>query len=164
MGEHRADILAIDDCVVELQHSHLSARDIREREAFYGKMIWLLDGGPFQDQLRVERRAKEIFFSWSPSRPSWLAASKPVFIHGFTLGTHINAINKGTGRLERQWRPIAVSDDILQIKKVRTRRWVSGAARIITTARFRERLLDFSGYGERVAIEQLKVAESAGRE
>jgi len=143
MGEHRADILGLEDCVIELQHSPISPKDIRGREAFYGKMIWLLDGGPFRDQLRVEKRAKEIFFSWSPSRPSWLSANKPVFIHGFTLGTHLNAINKASGRLERQFRPLAVSDDILQIKQIRNRRWVSGAAKIIPVERFRERLLDF---------------------
>ncbi|MFI5384850.1 MAG: competence protein CoiA [Fimbriimonadales bacterium] len=162
-GEHRADILGNDECVVELQHSSISTTEIREREAFYGRMIWLLDGAPFQDKLRVETRADEIFFSWSPSRPSWLAARKPVFIHGFSIGTHLKIVNKQTGRLERHWRPLATSDDILQIRRIKTRRWLTGEARIVTVERFRERMLDFSKY-ERIAVEQLKVAELTGRE
>ena len=144
MGEHRADILAADDCVIELQHSSISANEIREREAFYGRMIWLLDGSTFQDQLRVEKRPDGVFFSWSPSRPSWLAARKPVFIQGFSVGSHLKAVNKHTGRIDRVWRPVAQSGDILQIREIKTRRWVSGLGRIISVDRFKERLFEFS--------------------
>ena len=158
MGEHRADILGAENCVIELQHSFISATDIRDREAFYGKMIWLLDGAPFQDQLRVEKRSDQSFFSWSPSRPTWLAATKPVFVHGFSIGSHLTVINRHTGRLEKQWRPVATSSDILQIRNIKTTRWVSGEARIITVARFREKMLDGL---EGIAIENLKVAELA---
>jgi hypothetical protein len=147
MGEHRADILAAGDCVIELQHSFISAKEIREREEFYGRMIWLLDGSTFRDQLRVERRAQEVFFSWSPSRPTWMAARKPIFIQGFSVGTHLKAVNKHTGRIERLWRPLAVCEEILQIRKIKTRRWVTGDARIISLARFQERLFDFSVKG-----------------
>jgi len=40
---HRADILTDDGCVVELQHSPISVEDIRNRESFYGNMVWLFD-------------------------------------------------------------------------------------------------------------------------
>ena len=40
---HRADILTDDGCVVELQHSPLLLEDLRNRESFYCKMIWLFD-------------------------------------------------------------------------------------------------------------------------
>jgi competence CoiA-like predicted nuclease len=44
---HRADILNPDigggNFVIELQHSPISTRTIRERELFYGDMIWIID-------------------------------------------------------------------------------------------------------------------------
>lgn len=40
---HRADIVAVDGTVVELQHSSISSVEIREREDFYGKIAWLFD-------------------------------------------------------------------------------------------------------------------------
>jgi competence CoiA-like predicted nuclease len=40
---HRADII-IDGLVIELQHSPLPVPEVREREEFYGNMIWVLDG------------------------------------------------------------------------------------------------------------------------
>lgn len=139
-GEHRADILAADDCVVELQHSRISAAEIRAREAFYGRMIWLIDGKPFMDQFRVEKGSDGARFSWSPARPSWLAARKPMFIQGFTVGTYFNAVCRQTGRLERQWRPLYESDDILQIRSIRRRGLIAGEGRILSVERFRERM------------------------
>ncbi len=43
MGPHRADVLAHDDVVIELQHSSIDADSIAARESFYGNMIWLFD-------------------------------------------------------------------------------------------------------------------------
>lgn len=42
-GNHRADIIGNNNIVVELQHSSISSDDIRERESFYGDMVWLFD-------------------------------------------------------------------------------------------------------------------------
>ncbi|HYK70357.1 MAG TPA: competence protein CoiA family protein [Streptosporangiaceae bacterium] len=43
---HRADAVAADGTVVELQHSSISTAEIAERESFYGKrMIWIFDVG-----------------------------------------------------------------------------------------------------------------------
>ena len=85
-----------------------------------------------------------MFFSWSPSKPSWLAARKPVFIHSFTLGTHLTTVNKHTGKLDRRWMPSTECSDILQILQIKTRRWVSGSGRIVSCDRFKERMLDIS--------------------
>lgn len=41
---HRADIV-INDTVIELQHSPLPVCEVRERENFYNKMFWIVDGG-----------------------------------------------------------------------------------------------------------------------
>ena len=40
---HRADIVTRRGTVIELQHSPLGVDEIGEREAFYGKMIWLFE-------------------------------------------------------------------------------------------------------------------------
>jgi hypothetical protein len=40
---HRADLLLPNGIVVELQHSYISPDEIREREQFYGRMIWIFD-------------------------------------------------------------------------------------------------------------------------
>lgn len=42
-ARHRADIVTKSGIVIELQHSPLAVGEIAEREAFYGKMIWLFD-------------------------------------------------------------------------------------------------------------------------
>lgn len=44
MAPHRADIRLPDGLVIELQASSIDGVEIREREQFYGRMIWLLDG------------------------------------------------------------------------------------------------------------------------
>lgn len=41
---HRADVV-INGLVIELQHSPLPTYEVREREQFYGRMIWIIDGG-----------------------------------------------------------------------------------------------------------------------
>jgi hypothetical protein len=40
---HRADIRATDGQIVEVQHSPIKLPKIREREEFYGDMVWLWD-------------------------------------------------------------------------------------------------------------------------
>lgn len=43
IGPHRADIVGNGNRVIELQHSPISVGEIRERETFYGDMVWLFD-------------------------------------------------------------------------------------------------------------------------
>lgn len=140
-GEHRADILAADDCVIELQHSPLGLEEIWDRERFYGRMIWLLDGATFRDRIRVETRGDHVEFSWAHGRETWSRAGRPIFIHAFTLGTHLRAPNPATGKMERRWRPLAPSSDILQILEFRRRPRLHGTGRILSLDRFCERML-----------------------
>lgn len=100
MGEHRADIRTPSG-VIELQHSPIAPEEIREREAFYGRMIWLLDGRRMVLGLdefgvdhvaRIERvdarqpsglphpRAGFAYWLWRRPRTSFLAAKKRLFI------------------------------------------------------------------------------------
>lgn len=137
-GEHRADLIASDGCILELQHSPISVQEIQEREHFYGKMVWLLDGRVFWDQFRVEKHANADRFTWSHARPSWLSARKPVFIHGFSIGQHMKMVNGFTGKVEPVWKPLARSNDIFQIKSVQRRGRVVGTGKIIPLERFRQ--------------------------
>lgn len=100
LGEHRADIRTPKG-VIELQHSPITPEKIREREAFYGQMIWLLDGRRMvfglnefglDDVARIERvevspwsglsppPAGFAYWLWRRPRTSFLAAKKRLFI------------------------------------------------------------------------------------
>jgi hypothetical protein len=46
IGPHRADVLSPRG-VIELQHSSISAAEIRKREQFYEKMVWVIDAQNF---------------------------------------------------------------------------------------------------------------------
>ncbi len=140
-GEHRADILARDGAVIELQHSPIAAEEIGSREGFYGKMLWLLDGMPIRDYIRVELASGEPRFTWAYGRPTWFRAKMPVFIHGFTVGTWIKKPDPKTGHLLQFWNPISASNDILQIRSLKYRPTVHGVGRIVTLDAFATRLL-----------------------
>jgi competence CoiA-like predicted nuclease len=66
MGPHRADIVAADGTVCELQHSSLSLGEALEREAFYGRMFWILDSQEFRDRLHFRSGGSQWRgFSWA---------------------------------------------------------------------------------------------------
>lgn len=81
-GPHRADILAWDGTVIELQNSAISPDEIEERERFYRRMIWVINGAKFSDRLFItkHRGKKEVTFRWKNFQPRWLFARKPIFI------------------------------------------------------------------------------------
>ena len=63
MGTRRADIRATRKImsvpyVIELQHSPIEFAEIIEREDFYGRMVWLLDGNGFKDHFEFGRAKK----------------------------------------------------------------------------------------------------------
>lgn len=133
-------MLSSDDCVVELQHSSLSAVQIQEREAFYGKMVWLLDGTVLQNRLRVESVGNQTEFTWAHERLSWRVARKPIFVHGFSLGRSMKYLNPRSGRLEISWQETIRSSDVLQIKSFARGKHVRGEAKIIPLGHFCEKL------------------------
>jgi competence protein CoiA len=51
--KHVADVKTIGGLVIELQHSAMSLQELQSREAFYGHMIWIVDGRPFAKQFEV---------------------------------------------------------------------------------------------------------------
>ena len=50
IGKHRADIKT-PTTVIEFQHSSISPEEIREREAHYENMVWVVDTTPFKKNL-----------------------------------------------------------------------------------------------------------------
>ncbi len=82
MGPHRADIRNGAGLVIELQNSNISPAEIREREMFYGSMVWVVNAELFADRLFLTKRmGPDIFaFKWKHMRSSWLHARKPVYL------------------------------------------------------------------------------------
>ena len=88
-GPHRADIVRSDGTVVELQHSPISVDEIRERENFYGKMIWLFDGRNIDadgDYRRLLLRPKtsgsitDVTFRFKHPRKHYGMCNAPVYV------------------------------------------------------------------------------------
>ena len=79
MGPHRADV-RINGTVIEFQKSPISPEEIREREEFYGNMIWVLDGSAFRKRFHIRNSLQSKNFHWKSARKSWAAARKPVLI------------------------------------------------------------------------------------
>jgi competence protein CoiA len=80
MGPHRADVRLPDGTVIEFQHSSISEDEIREREAFYGRMIWVIDGSPFVRNFQLRPKAGYHTFRWRWPRPTLSSASQPVVL------------------------------------------------------------------------------------
>jgi Competence protein CoiA-like family len=78
--KHRADIMRPDGRVIELQHSAIGTKEIVEREQFYGRMLWLVDGREFGKRMAMRSRSYGLSFRWSRPRKTWAFAGKPVFI------------------------------------------------------------------------------------
>lgn len=77
---HRADV-AGPDGVLEIQRSGISPEEIREREQFYGRMAWLLNGHDFWENLewiKVDNNYYE--FRWKHARKTWITAKRTIFI------------------------------------------------------------------------------------
>lgn len=85
-NEHRADVKG-EIRILEVQKSPLSPEKITEREKFYGDMAWMLCGEDFESNFQLfslqdHRKGRLCFsFRWKRMRTSWLAATKPIFIH-----------------------------------------------------------------------------------
>jgi hypothetical protein len=51
--KHIADVKTRRGLVIELQHSTMSSEEMQSREAFYDRMIWVVDGMPFSKQFTL---------------------------------------------------------------------------------------------------------------
>jgi hypothetical protein len=77
---HRADV-AGPDGVLEIQRSGISPEEIREREQFYGRMAWLLNGHDFWENWEWIKAADNYHeFRWKHARKTWLSANRTIFV------------------------------------------------------------------------------------
>jgi len=76
---HRADIKT-NEKIIELQYSSISSSDIKERENFYGDMVWLLNGLKFAKNMILRKKDNYFTFRWKYPPKSWWEATKPIFI------------------------------------------------------------------------------------
>lgn len=62
IGHHRADAVASDGRIVEIQHSPIATADIDAREAHYRRMLWIFDARRAADRVRFNacRRCRGI--------------------------------------------------------------------------------------------------------
>lgn len=85
---HRADILRkniwydneFKDVVIEFQNSPISFEEIKEREEFYGNMVWVLNGNTLVNMVLTKFYDGGVNFKWKYFNPRWLAITKPLFI------------------------------------------------------------------------------------
>ena len=81
-GDNRADILT-PARVVEIQNSPISADTVREREAVYGNMIWIVNGAKFENKFKFSQHwwdEQKYLFRWLFPRKSWWAAEAELYI------------------------------------------------------------------------------------
>ncbi len=90
--KHIADVKTGQGCVIEFQHSYIKPEERRSREAFYGSMVWVVDGLRRKNDLKkfieAVRGERQIFKELSviSVRPSdcrlvkdWSTSRVPVF-------------------------------------------------------------------------------------
>jgi hypothetical protein len=53
LERHVADVKTANNMVIELQNSPMSLPELRSREAFYGRMIWIVNAAKFQTRFHV---------------------------------------------------------------------------------------------------------------
>jgi hypothetical protein len=113
---HRADVVNTDGVVIEFQHSPISPEDVKDREQFWRKGIWVIDGTPHEDgSIRVElsrlpdQKPDDPYcsFRWSRAPQVLYTAKWPVWIDTGDRGlVQVRAAgdSRGTGWLaDRDW-------------------------------------------------------------
>jgi len=80
MGCHRADIRTKNRWIIELQNSTISPQDIIDRELYYNRMIWLINGGTLCKGLRLKNKGDIITFRWKSPPKSWWKSNKEIYI------------------------------------------------------------------------------------
>lgn len=151
--KHIADIRTPHDLVIEFQHSAISAEERAAREAFYGNMVWVVDGTRLKrDYPRFEDSRfmfgktshQAIFLMEKPEKcfpKQWLTSSVPVFFD--FKGTE----ETPPGQQTREWLwcllPGRAEDQAVVLIMSRAE-FVKGACAVAT-------LFDYSGIVESLA-------------
>jgi len=82
MGKHRADIRTKSRWIIELQNSSISSEEIKEREKYYKRMIWLLNGKTIAKNIDLRKKKEKdyVTFRWKHPPKCWWEARKQIFI------------------------------------------------------------------------------------
>ena len=75
--KHIADVFLPKGLVLEFQNSNISSEEIQQRENFYKKMIWVINGDEFYQNLK---QVSHEYFFWKHFRKCWHSAKMPTFI------------------------------------------------------------------------------------
>ena len=74
---HRADIKTPTGIYIEIQHSSMPDTERLTREAFYGNLLWIVDGRAFRERFRIHHPLPDPTASvaedivWFPAHPNW---------------------------------------------------------------------------------------------
>lgn len=80
IGPHRADVKG-PAAVLEVQKSQIAPEMIREREEFYGEMLWMLNGEDFAERFHVVYEGRGTYrFEWKNPRKTWATAERRILI------------------------------------------------------------------------------------
>ena len=80
VGPHRADVKG-PAAVLEVQKSQIAPEMIREREEFYGAMLWMLKGDDFAERFTVKHLGRGVYwFEWKNPRKTWASAERRLLI------------------------------------------------------------------------------------
>ena len=80
VGPHRADVKG-PKAVLEIQKSGIAPEMIREREEFYGEMLWMLKGSDFHERFDTNYIGNGMYeFVWRTPRKTWGVAERRVLI------------------------------------------------------------------------------------
>jgi competence CoiA-like predicted nuclease len=90
IGKHRADIRTKDRWIIELQNSNISPEEIIERENYYKRMFWLLNGSTLCRGLDLRIKKGIITFRWKSPPKSWWYANKPIYIDMSGITENLN--------------------------------------------------------------------------
>ncbi len=88
-GNHIADLIAADECVVEIQHASMSPTKIMGRELDHGHMVWIWDGRAAyaSGALSLTSFADGIVsFRWKNQRRNLRTCRRPYFLDLWMLG------------------------------------------------------------------------------
>lgn len=80
VGPHRADVKG-PAAVLEVQRSQIAPEMIREREEFYGQMLWMLRGEDFKDRFTLRYLGQGMYaWEWKRPRQTWISAERRLLI------------------------------------------------------------------------------------
>lgn len=80
IGPHRADVKG-SKAVLEIQRSAIEPAMIREREEFYGEMLWMLKGEDFEERFTTRYLGQGTYaWEWKRPRQTWGVAERRLLI------------------------------------------------------------------------------------